>query len=236
MLSSTAIPLSAQAPTRLAEGGWAAQPRPVSLTEWPDSSAAAVSTTLRQDEARGYLILEGEVESNFEEGGLYVDLYKVYPDGRRELARTLRSHNGRYKLYLQRGYEHAILLKMHGYETEAILLSAQETQSAAGIVRKRHQLRRPVAALHKEISPLSVPNQDIAMPVRVSLVAEERMPTPCDAKLQQKAVLREGLGAHTAHMVELPAGTHVRILEYTTTERWMIAYEDHIGWLPAAAF
>ncbi len=145
----------------------------------PQSSSAGVFPS----PASTYVVVEGQVSHA---GGrepvsyFYLDVYKIYPDSRRELARTGRYPGGRFKAYLELGYGHTLKFKLDGKEQATVNISAMELHQAMGQgIELNVLLEQPSIALPSPPEPAIVPPAPAA--AAAEEIPENRPPAEIEA-------------------------------------------------------
>ncbi|MCO6476531.1 MAG: hypothetical protein J5I94_07910 [Phaeodactylibacter sp.] len=186
----------------------------------------------------------------------YFDVYKVNPDGRRELIRTGREPSGNYKLYLSRGYDHEVNFRNSESAPLVIRIDKEDLESAGPNITRNITLRRADNSGEEEenyqpepereegapeaedLMGLSVPElkQEEAEAIQRPVPKEEPSGLWIDQparslQLKQDISVYKDMDRNSRVIARLSTGMEIEVLERTTAEWWMVAYRSKIGWV-----
>lgn len=136
-----------------------------------------------------YAVVNGAVQIEGDDSpvtAFHLDVYKLLPDGRRELARTGHQAGNTFRLYLERAYTYFIRIESWGCERMEMEVTATQLQEAEAPLQLTAQLKKaapatPVAApavVAAVTPPASAPAAERPAAVAPTPPKEEGAPTP----------------------------------------------------------
>jgi hypothetical protein len=233
--------------------------KPGARRKKPSSPASNPAPDVDNTSQSKYAIVELAVQEN--DGAapaehFYLDVFKVLPDGRREMVRTKRQVGNRCQLYLERGYEHQLKIEIWEHETVELSIAPTEIEAGVAALKKEAILKKlavpeappaPAPDLVIEEEEEEVPVVSLALaelPVEASTANEPvAAPAPAPAakpaqkywRLSTNAALHHEMDETSRAIARLSAGAQVEVLERTTKEWWLASYQGKVGWLATSS-
>ncbi|MCB9272445.1 MAG: hypothetical protein H6564_00295 [Lewinellaceae bacterium] len=218
-------------------------------------SSATGSPTGKEEK---YAAVWGTIQTDGNESSIeafYLDVYKLLPDGRRELARTGRQAGNTFRVYLERSFAHLIRIEVWEHEAAELevplsQLSGSESPLQLAVAVKKLTAMAPVMPpVLPDVTPASLPvlQQEPALPspglpapiaVEPEAVSKTRItPDPWQHAfhLAESASLYYEMSAASKAVAQLSAGAEVEVLERTTPEWWLVSYRNKVGWIEVHA-
>lgn len=173
-----------------------------------------------------YYTIRGEVKDR-ESGNLaeyiYVDVYKIFKDGRRELVRTRAFPGGKFeqKIDLSKA-QHEIVINSYGYKAAT------------------YQFKPIKGQLLKVFSMDRDPDTNIA-PIALERPADKGVNPKGNGdiirssfSLIQRTSLRNAPNSTSTVLKRVAVGTEMKLLEKTNNQWWKVSLEGQSGWIKAA--
>ena len=208
-----------------------------------------------------YAVVHGTVQTE-DEGdpvsSFYLDVYKLLPDGRRELARTGRQVGNTFRVYLERAHTHYLQIDLWGYGRTELEVTALQLQQAEGPLQLVMMLKKTAPIAPPAPVPATAPDGELLPAIQTIILVDEEIPPPAEAmtsdrlteepmekmapdlkqrafQLKETASLYYNLGDTTRIMARISAGAAVEVLERTTPDWWLVGYHDMVGWVAVGA-
>jgi hypothetical protein len=178
----------------------------------------------------------------------HLDVYLINHQGKKDLIRTGRQQGMKYTTYLKRGYEHVLVFHLDNFPPYELSISKQETAASANsieidITLHRHTQVEPVPTIPHLPPQLDTPESSKVLPEdwvsdvnRSSKPIEEPKPvlvSHVNKKTRIIVPLFETFGGQGDVLLEIKDIEQIIVLEQTTSQWWMVAYKDEIGWIEA---
>lgn len=208
-----------------------------------------------------YAVVHGTVQTE-DEGdpvtSFYLDVYKLLPDGRRELARTGRQVGNTFRVYLERAHTHYLQIDLWGYGRTELEVTALQLQQTEGPLQLVTMLKKTVPISPPAPLPATAPDDELLPAVQTIILADEEISLPAIEPitdrlteepmekmvldpnqrafhLKETASLYYSLGDTTRIMARINVGAAVEVLERTTPDWWLVGYRDMVGWVAVGA-
>ena len=198
-----------------------------------------------------YIQLSGTINSSTGQPApayFHLDVYMIDHNGKKDLVRTGRQRGTGYNTYLKRGYEHILIFYLDNFPPYELSISKEETSASANsieidITLHRHTQVNPIPIIPHLSPQLDIPENKRILPEywvsdvsRSSFSIEEPKPvlvSQINEKRQDIIPLFEAFGGQGDVLLEINDIEQILILEQTTSQWWMVAYKDEIGWIQA---
>ncbi len=183
-----------------------------------------------EEALKPYLSLLGTARSGTDGSaltGVGVEVYRVTPDGREELALITSFLDGNIKVPLQRDFSYRVVVKKPGYFDQEMRVSAAET-AAKNEVRKEVTL--PLYTLPAATAPVPKAEKPAAPEVK-----SEPAPPTETYKVLDITDLRAEPRNDGRSIFKLQKGNRVQLLEKTSATWWKVQYVSRLGYVRASA-
>ena len=256
---NTAKPSQPAPPTTAPNTARPSQPAPIEKAKPPKVASPPPTTPppAQRNTPVRYAIFQGAIRmegSSEKVNHYYFDVYKLYPDGQRELMRTGRTPGGDYKLYLDRGYDHEVSFRHSDSKPMVIEFSKEELENAGQNITRNITLRKVSSAPDtgnlgvieekgpapevEDLMDLTVPElqQEEAQVLQRPAPKEENSKLwvdqqPRSLQLNHSVSVYKDMDVNSRVLARLSEGMEIEVLERTTAEWWMVAYRSKIGWI-----
>ena len=257
--SETPRPSQPAPPTTAPNTARPSQPAPIEKAKPPKVASPPPTTPppAQRNTPVRYAIFQGAIRmegSSEKVNHYYFDVYKLYPDGQRELMRTGRTPGGDYKLYLDRGYDHEVSFRHSDSKPMVIEFSKEELENAGQNITRNITLRKVSSAPDtgnlgvieekgpapevEDLMDLTVPElqQEEAQVLQRPAPKEENSKLwvdqqPRSLQLNHSVSVYKDMDVNSRVLARLSEGMEIEVLERTTAEWWMVAYRSKIGWI-----
>lgn len=231
--------------------------KPGTRRKKPSSPASKPAAVVLNNNQSKYAIVELAVQES--DGAapaehFYLDVFKVLPDGRREMVRTKRQVGSTCQLYLERGYEHQLKIEIWEHEAVELVVTADEIETGDAALKKEAILKKlaapavapaaeQVLEIEEEEAPapssapaeLTVETSTANGPAAAPAPATAAKPAQKHWRLSTNAALYHAMDETSRAIARLSAGAQVEVLERTTKEWWLASYQGKVGWLSTSS-